>query len=317
MYEKNIVGVYHHQTEYPVFKYQTHDERRIDPNQYGQQALHAFSALLGEVDTHDPLEPWRQESEQHRAHPDGQHSGKAGAQAEQQPKPQASPAQRAAQAEAAHEVDEMIEARVRAHILPAPPRPALQPAPAEHLLQLMQRHLSQVTEALPEDQVIQIEHAAPVSIAPGTLRLRDVMSRKVVCVRADVSLEQAASVCNRRGFSGLPVIDAQQRLVGEFSIQGLMRDLYAPAAQQHFAQHDAALLEARMLAMLNEPVSQHMRRELITVSPVTSVRNACRLMQRQSLRRLIVTEGDSIVGLFSAQDAVRLLAATHFAPADR
>ena len=324
MYEKNIVGVFNIHTEYPVFKSIRHDEKRVEANRYGTETMQAFAQLRGNIDQHDALEKWRELSD--HLHDHGQQAGQGGDSGKQDGDSDKAAArkqahQKVVQAEtreAGQQVDQFIEARVRSHILPQGPAQAPAPLrnfkaqpPAALVLHAVEQHLTQVREALPDDHqyLIELTHdAQEASRQADVLRLQDVMSRKVACVRETVTLEQAASVCNRRNFSGLPVLDAEHRLIGELTVQAVIQDLFAPAALQNFEQHDPVFLEAQMLAMLQEPVSRHMRPVTITASPETTVREACRLMTLHGMRRLVVTEGDRIKGVFTTQDAVRVLA---------
>ncbi|MCI4348056.1 MAG: CBS domain-containing protein [Thermoplasmata archaeon] len=59
--------------------------------------------------------------------------------------------------------------------------------------------------------------------------VRDVMSRPVITVRPEASLEVAASLMSTHGVSGLPVVDRRPRLVGVLSQKDIVRVLHERA----------------------------------------------------------------------------------------
>ncbi|HEY9840676.1 MAG TPA: CBS domain-containing protein [Candidatus Obscuribacterales bacterium] len=303
MYEKNIVGVYNFLSEFPIHQHTVRDDKRIDPVNYAAQRPHTPGATRGEIDPHDAQDQWQEFSEHLRdQHGHGQESesDEQDPQAEQharhaKTRQQGQPG--SAQLDAGHQVDHMIEERVKAHISPAP------------MVQALKHHLFRVTQALPDQHhsLLEIESGHDPADALTSLRMRHVMTRKVVCVLDTVTLEQAASVCNRRGISGLPVLSADKKLLGVLSIRDVIRDLFTPNARQ-LARPNGAILESEALAVLHEPVSLHMTSKVITASPDTPLKEACQIMTHHRIRRLIITQDDQIKGIFSAQDAVRILA---------
>ncbi|MBE8540072.1 CBS domain-containing protein [Geoglobus acetivorans] len=64
-------------------------------------------------------------------------------------------------------------------------------------------------------------------------------------------------------------------------------------------------------AVLNEglenPVSNFVSSPLITVRPEYTIREASKIMADMKIRRLVVAEGEKIVGIFTASDLVRAI----------
>lgn len=144
---------------------------------------------------------------------------------------------------------------------------------------------------------------------PGALQVADVMTKRVVCVLESTTIEQVASICNRRGFSGVPVVNEQKGLIGIVTLRDILHQLIDKRSLSTYAEMGGEVLEQKALAILEDPVRLYMHREVITVTPETSVREACQLMLKHGIRRLVVARGDLVRGVFSAQDAVRVLAA--------
>ncbi|MEZ0372022.1 MAG: HPP family protein, partial [Candidatus Sericytochromatia bacterium] len=135
-----------------------------------------------------------------------------------------------------------------------------------------------------------------------------VMTRKVVCVLESTTIEQVASLCNRRGFSGVPVVSQNQSLIGIVTMSDIMQQLIDKKSLSTYSEQGGEVLEQKALAILDEPVRNYMHSQVITVPPETTVREACQLMMKHRIRRLVVSRGDLVRGIFSAQDAVRVLA---------
>lgn len=310
MYEKNIVGVYNHLHEYPVFQHIKAGEKQIDRVQYAAEQVANDRSIRGELNEQESVDQWRQFSRQlrdQRRQP-GQQQSQQGQPQEQDKK---QPAKAQPTAPTSSRVDQLIEARVRAHIQPAQPQPH-DVHPMHQALHVMQRHLSTVTHALPDhhESIVETVHELESDEHVGWLRLDQVMTRRVVCVRETVTLEEAASLCNRRGFSSLPVINAQNQLLGTVSLRQLIHDLFSPEALSHFAAHNG-ILESESVEMLHQPVSRHLDPFLLTLAPDTPLNQACRQMAEHHCQQILVTVKGEIKGLFTSRDAVRVLASAH------
>jgi CBS domain-containing protein len=72
-------------------------------------------------------------------------------------------------------------------------------------------------------------------------------------------------------------------------------------------------------ALDDHVVAEVMSRAIVQVSPDTPIGEAARAMERQRIHRLIVVEGDAVVGILSSSDIVRAVAEGRFGaehPAD-
>ncbi|PKL74744.1 MAG: hypothetical protein CVV27_18950 [Candidatus Melainabacteria bacterium HGW-Melainabacteria-1] len=174
----------------------------------------------------------------------------------------------------------------------------------------LQRYLSLVNEPIPDEHMKAYEIGTDDSPAADEIRelnVGDVMTRKVVCVLESTTIEQVASICNRRGITGVPVVDAKQSLIGIVTMSDIMRQLLDQKSLSTYAAQGGEVLEQKALAILDEPVRNYMHRKVVTVSPETGVSEACQLMMQHGIRRLVVARGDLVRGIFSAKDAVRVL----------
>jgi CBS domain-containing protein len=138
------------------------------------------------------------------------------------------------------------------------------------------------------------------------------MSRDVVTVTEDMSLQAAAHVMCEAHVSGVPVLDGQGRCVGVLSTADFM----------HFVEHrqqvgagggfapasDWQLFDASALPS-DEEVGQYMSRNVVTVSPKTPLADLARRMLDAHIHRLIVVDAnDKLLGVVSSTDILAAVA---------
>jgi CBS domain-containing protein len=133
------------------------------------------------------------------------------------------------------------------------------------------------------------------------------MTRDVVTIRKGAPVKEAARLMVRRRISGLPVTDADHRLVGVISETDVLRTVEAQSAR------DAArlpLLRRRRVRARGRGgrVIHLMGSPPVTVAPDRSLVAAARLLDRHGIRRLpVVDAGGRLVGIVTRHDLVRAL----------
>lgn len=139
------------------------------------------------------------------------------------------------------------------------------------------------------------EDARPTSATD--LVVADLMSLDPIVVAVDASIEQAEELMHDRSVSGLPVVDSAGDLVGVISRTDVLEDGSVPAA---------FLLRRRPSGLR---VGELMTSPAVTVSPLTPLRDAARLMRDRRIHRVVVVDdGSRPVGVLSASDFVDLYA---------
>lgn len=136
------------------------------------------------------------------------------------------------------------------------------------------------------------------------MKVRDLMTSEVVSIGPDEAIKEAARLMVESGVSGVPVVDDDGRLLGIIT----EADFVAGEAGRR-AQERAGLL--RFLLNRQEigdeemSVADVMTRDVITVGPEADHTEAARLMDREAVKRLIVTEDERVVGIVSRADIMR------------
>jgi CBS domain-containing protein len=156
----------------------------------------------------------------------------------------------------------------------------------------------------------------------------ELMERQVHTVAANSSLLEAARILRRHRISGLPVLDADSRLVGILSEKDIVAELNRAAG---VASHRGilelllatrrkdhpTLLDTCMQRLLRTPVAEAMTRELVSVQPSDPLDLAAQRMWAAGVKRLPVVESGRLVGIISRQDLVGHEPLTLGLPVDR
>jgi CBS domain-containing protein len=143
--------------------------------------------------------------------------------------------------------------------------------------------------------------------------VRDVMSRPVITVRPEASLEVAASLMSTHGVSGLPVVDRRPRLVGVLSQKDVVRVLHERAGLSLPGGIFDLILDSTKTRRGDLPhecrtiledtrVRHAMSSRPITVNAQLSLDDAIRLLIEHKINRLPVMENGGLVGIVTRHD---------------
>ena len=153
------------------------------------------------------------------------------------------------------------------------------------------------------------------------MRAKDVMTTQVITVGPETSVQEVASVLSDRGISGVPVVDAQDRVIGIVSEGDLIHR--AETGTEHRPERRSWWLDgvAAERDLARDYVKAHgrkareiMTREVIAVGEDTDLAEIADLLESKRIKRVPVLSGGKLVGIVSRANLVRALAATK--PAD-
>jgi CBS domain-containing protein len=120
------------------------------------------------------------------------------------------------------------------------------------------------------------------------LDARSVMKTGLITVTADTPLEQAIGLLIEHRISGLPVVDAAQRLLGILTEKDLLRLLYE---------------EPGVMTRVSDLMTTNLR-AFQADAPLEQV---CDCLMANHFRRVPVLEGERLVGLISRADLMPAL----------
>lgn len=139
------------------------------------------------------------------------------------------------------------------------------------------------------------------------MNVRDVMTAEVISVRTETPLKEVARILAERGISGVPVVDAAQRVLGIVSEADFL--LKEQAARPHSPSLVAWLFDRAEVQRVEDKVrattaGQIMTRPAITIAADRTVREAAATMTRSSVNRLPVVDDGRLVGIVTRADLV-------------
>ncbi|MCX5554662.1 CBS domain-containing protein [Streptomyces sp. NBC_00038] len=146
-------------------------------------------------------------------------------------------------------------------------------------------------------------------------KVGEVMTSEVVGARRETPFKDVAWLLDRHRISGLPVVDADDKVVGVISETDLIRRQAAKAERDRgprfrlpALRRKARLATAKARATI---AGQLMSTPAITVHPEQSVADAARVMERHHIERLpVVDEEDRLIGIATRRDLLRVFLRT-------
>jgi len=156
------------------------------------------------------------------------------------------------------------------------------------------------------------------------MRADDVMTRNVITVGPDMTVQALAALLSKRGISGTPVVDLDDHVVGIVSEGDLLHRAELGTERQG-KRRSSWWLEDLAVGLARDYVKSHgrtvgdiMTREVVTVSEETELAEVATLLETKRIKRVPVMRYGKIVGIVSRANLVRALGATRvaFAPED-
>lgn len=136
------------------------------------------------------------------------------------------------------------------------------------------------------------------------MQIRELMTADVVTIGPDASLKEAARRMLEAGVSGLPVVDADGRLIGIITEADFV-SAEADRRQGRRRRLLAFLVREDEMPAKERRVGDVMTEEVAVISPEADHADAARLMEKERVKRLPVVEDDRIVGIVSRTDILR------------
>jgi len=126
------------------------------------------------------------------------------------------------------------------------------------------------------------------------LHTYQLMSRDVLTLRPDATVEEAWRQLAARGIGQAPVLDKTLRLVGLVSVQDLLTVINVE--------------DGKVRDILSRSVADVMTSPVVSADPVTDIRRAARVLLDYRLSGLpVVNEQEELVGILTRSDILRAL----------
>lgn len=147
------------------------------------------------------------------------------------------------------------------------------------------------------------------------MKVKDIMTRDVVTVTTEDTVEKCAGLLLENNFSGLPVLDLKGKLVDIVTEGDLIRRasrIKAPAALALlggyiYLENPQKFMEEIKRAMAQK-AGDLMSKKIVTASPEDTIEDAATLMINKKIKRLpIVDDDEKLVGIISRWDIMNYL----------
>ncbi len=137
------------------------------------------------------------------------------------------------------------------------------------------------------------------------MQVKDIMVRSVRSVTPQSKVLEVSSIMCLYRYSGLPVVEGDNRLVGLIAEKDVLHSLFPTLENlidEGMASVDLDKAMGQFRNVLSKSVSELMTRNPITVSPDMHILRAASVMVRHRFRRIPVAEGGKLVGMLSLGD---------------
>lgn len=146
----------------------------------------------------------------------------------------------------------------------------------------------------------------------------DIMTLDPIVVSPETPLNEAIKILAEKRISGLPVINANGKLVGVISETDLMWQETGVTQAPYFMLLDSIIYlenpakhERELHKALGQTVGEVMTsKDIITIKPDRAIRDAAQIMHEQKVHRLPVVDADGkVIGILTRGDIIRFMAA--------
>jgi CBS domain-containing protein len=148
------------------------------------------------------------------------------------------------------------------------------------------------------------------------MKVRDIMTRDVLTARVDTPVHEVARLMEQRRASGIPVVDAANRVIGIITESDLIlrnTRLEPPAFFQildgRIPLESPAHYKERLRHMLGTRAADVMTDKVVTIGPDALVEDLAALLIDRRVSPIPVIDNGSLVGIVGRFDIVRMMAA--------
>ena len=147
------------------------------------------------------------------------------------------------------------------------------------------------------------------------MKSKDIMTKEVVTIKEDDTVEVAARLLNEKGISGLPVVDEDNKVKGIITEGDLIRRVAKINAPSYIEILGAILPLERKKDFIDKInrymgylVKDMMTKDVITISEDAAIEEIATLMVNEKIKRIPVVDNEKrLVGIISRRDIMKIL----------
>lgn len=139
--------------------------------------------------------------------------------------------------------------------------------------------------------------------------IKEIMTQALKTVTPETGMQEVASLMCLNRFSGLPVVEGDNKLVGIIAERDVLRYLFPSLKDimQGMSSLDFESMESDYKKILPLKVADLMIPNVLTVDPDMPILKAVSVMARNNFRRIPVADGGKLVGMVSLGDIHRAI----------
>lgn len=147
------------------------------------------------------------------------------------------------------------------------------------------------------------------------MKVKDIMTKEVVVVKEEDRIQTAANLLNEKGFSGLPVVDEDNRVKGIITEGDLIRRVsrisgpsYVEILGGIFPLESKNDLMDKINKSMGYLVKDMMSKDPITIKEDMEIEEAATLMVKEKIKRIpVVDDEKKLIGIISRRDILKNL----------
>ena len=146
------------------------------------------------------------------------------------------------------------------------------------------------------------------------MKVKEIMTKAVVSVNRDSTIDEIAQVLIDNKVSGLPVLSDGGYLIGIVTEGDLLRREMSPRLPEFINilgaviyYHGVERYNEDFKKILAQTASDIMTEDLITAKEDTDISEVARLMLNNNIKQIPVVDGSKLIGIVSRADIVKLL----------
>lgn len=147
------------------------------------------------------------------------------------------------------------------------------------------------------------------------MKVKDIMTKEVVTIKEDDTVETAANILNEKGLSGLPVVDDNNLVKGIITEGDLMRRIskidgpsYIEVLGGIFPLESKSDFFDRLKKSMGYLVKDMMTKDVIITSEDAELEDVATLMVKKKVKRIpVVDDKGRLIGIISRKDIMEHL----------
>ncbi|HBH61393.1 MAG TPA: hypothetical protein DDX85_06595 [Nitrospiraceae bacterium] len=145
------------------------------------------------------------------------------------------------------------------------------------------------------------------------LTAKDIMTKDVITVRPEATVEELARLLMEHKISGVPVVNEKNTIVGIVTENDLIRKnkrLHIPTVIRLFDAYimlGSGKAEEEIKKMAATTVDEICTKKVVSIKEATSLEDIATIMAEQHIHLLPVLSGSTVVGIVGKADMVRAM----------